>query len=150
VTISLKDFMCHPTVSNAMTSDVVQFPKNSLCDNQIKSVDEYIEELRCKLEKVCTSNSLSRKLCTETTIPKTSATNGFSQSQPYYRMPMNSYLGQPLSSSSLCGGSALRTTEQSAHNLKPSDPPSDRPAPYAGLSEVTQIPPQGSQAMPST
>ena len=92
----------------------------------------------------------SHELGTKTVVPNTSATNGFSQSQSYYGMPMNSYLGQPLSSSSLCGGSALRTTEQSAHNLKPSDPPSDRLAPYAGLSEVTQIPPQGSQAMPST
>jgi hypothetical protein len=43
--------MLHPTVSNTMTSDVFQSPKNSLCDNGIKSVDEYIKELRRKLEK---------------------------------------------------------------------------------------------------
>jgi hypothetical protein len=45
----------------------------------------------------------SHELGTKTVVPNTSATNGFSQSQSYYGMPMNSYLGQPLSSSSLYG-----------------------------------------------
>jgi hypothetical protein len=36
--ISLEDFMRHPIVSNTMTSDVVQYPKNSLCDDRIKSM----------------------------------------------------------------------------------------------------------------
>jgi hypothetical protein len=61
-----------------MTSNVVQSPKNFLCGNHIKSVEEYIEELRHKLEKMRTSNSLSRELGTKTTAPNTSATNGFS------------------------------------------------------------------------
>jgi hypothetical protein len=36
----------------------------------------------------------------------------------------------------------------SANDLGPSDPPLDRPTPYAGQSGVTQSPPQGSQALP--
>jgi hypothetical protein len=106
----LKDFVCHPTVSNAMTSDVIQSPKSSLCDNRIKIVDEYIEELRRKLEKMCTSNFLLRELDTEITTPNISATNEFSHYQPYYCMPMKLYPGQPLLSSSLCGGLALSTS----------------------------------------
>jgi hypothetical protein len=65
-------------------------------------------------------------------------------------MPTNSYPGQLLSSSSLYGGSTLSTGGQSAHDLEPSDPLPDPPAPYARRSRVTQSPPQGSQAMPGT
>jgi hypothetical protein len=65
-------------------------------------------------------------------------------------MPTNSYPGQPLSSSSLYGGSTLSTGGQSTHDLKPSDPLSDPPTPYARRSRVTQSPPQGSQAMLGT
>jgi hypothetical protein len=61
-----------------MTSDIIQYPKNSLCDNRIKSVDEYIEELRCKLEKMRMSNSLLQELGTETNTPNISTTNEFS------------------------------------------------------------------------
>jgi hypothetical protein len=49
--ISLKDLMWHPTVSNTMTSDIVQSPKNSLCDDQIKSMTEDIEKMTHALEK---------------------------------------------------------------------------------------------------
>jgi hypothetical protein len=63
-------------------------------------------------------------------------------------MPMNSYSGQTLPSSSLCSGSALSTVGQTAYDLGPSGPPPDRLAPYVGQSEVTQRPPQGSQVMP--
>jgi hypothetical protein len=48
-----------------MTSNVIQSPKNSLCDNRIKSVDEYIEELRLKLEKY-----VRPILCYENWAPK--------------------------------------------------------------------------------
>jgi hypothetical protein len=64
-------------------------------------------------------------------------------------MTMNAYPGQPLSSSSLYGGSALITVGQSIHDLGPSGPPSDHLTLYIG-SGVTQSPPQGSQAMPDT
>jgi hypothetical protein len=94
-------------------------------------VDEYIAELRCKLEKILTSNSLLRELGTETTMPSISIINGFSQSQPYYSMTLNSYMGQSLLSSSLCGGSALSMAGQSGHDLEKSGSPSDHPTPYA-------------------
>jgi hypothetical protein len=55
------------------------------------------------LEKSHTPNFLSHELGTETTAPNTSTTNGFSKSQPYYDMSMNSYPRQPLALSSLYG-----------------------------------------------
>jgi hypothetical protein len=63
-------------------------------------------------------------------------------------MPMDSYPGRPSPPSSLNGESTLSTAGPSAHNRGPSSPPSDRPAPYAGRSGVTQSPPQGSQVFP--
>jgi hypothetical protein len=42
--ISLKDFMRRPTAINTMTSDVVQSPKNSLCDDRIKSMIKSMTE----------------------------------------------------------------------------------------------------------
>jgi hypothetical protein len=95
------------------------------------------------LGKTHMPNFLSHKLDIETIAPNTSATNGFPQ--PYFGMSMDSYLGRPSSPSPLNDGSTLSTAGPSAHDLGPSDPPSDRPAPYAELSGVTQSPPQGSQ-----
>jgi hypothetical protein len=63
-------------------------------------------------------------------------------------MPMDSYLGRPSPPSSLNGESTLSTAGPSVHNRGPSGPPSDRPAPYAGQSGVTQSPPQGSHVLP--
>jgi hypothetical protein len=63
-------------------------------------------------------------------------------------MPMDSYPGRPSPPSSLNGESTLSTAGPSAHNRGTSGPPSDRPAPYAGQSGVTQSPPQGSQVLP--
>jgi hypothetical protein len=79
-------------------------------------------------------------------VLNTSATNGFPQL--YFGMPMDSYLGQLSSSSSLNGGSTLSTVEPSAHDLRPSSPPSDHPAPYSGQSEVTKSLSQGLQVLP--
>jgi hypothetical protein len=110
-------------------------------------VDEYIEELRRKLEKMRMSNSLLRELGTETNTPNISATNEFSQSQPYYGMPTNSYMRHPLLSSSLCGGLALSTAGLSEHDLGPSGSPLDHSAPYAKQSRVTQSPPKSSPSM---
>jgi hypothetical protein len=59
------------------------------------------------LENTHTPDFLSHKLGTKITVSKTSTTNGVSQSQPYYGMSMNSYLGKMLSPSSLHGRSAL-------------------------------------------
>jgi hypothetical protein len=63
-------------------------------------------------------------------------------------MSVDSYPGRPSPPSSLNGGSTLSMAELSAHDLGLSGPPSDRPAPYAGQSGVTQSPSQGSQALP--
>jgi hypothetical protein len=87
-------------------------------------------------------NFLSHKLGAETIAPNTSATNEFPQ--PYSGMLMDSYPGRPSPPSSLNGESTLSTVGPSAHNRGLSGPPSDRPAPYAGQSGVTQSPPQGS------
>jgi hypothetical protein len=100
------------------------------------------------LENTHTPDFLSHKLGTKITASKTSATNGASQSQPYYGMSMNSYLGEILSPSSLHDRSALGMVGQSAHDHGSSDPPMDRPTPYAGqfgvapsLSQVSQTNP---------
>jgi hypothetical protein len=65
-------------------------------------------------------------------------------------MLMNSYPGQLFPTSSLYGRLALSTAGPSPHDLEPSSPLSDRPAPYSGQSEVTQSPSLGSQALPGT
>jgi hypothetical protein len=91
-------------------------------------------------------NFLSHKLGVETIAPNTSATNGFLK--PYSGMSMDSYPGRPSSPSPLNGGSTLSTIGPSAHDLGPSDPPSDRLTPYVGPSGVIQSPPQGSQVLP--
>jgi hypothetical protein len=44
---SAGDFVQHLTISYTMTSDVVQSPKRSVCDDQIKSMNKYIEKMRC-------------------------------------------------------------------------------------------------------
>lgn len=95
-----------------------------------------------------TPNFLSHELGTETIVPNTSTTNVFSQSQLYYDMSMNLYPGKLQLSSSLYGGSALSTTRQSTHDLRPFGPSSDRSTPYAGQSEVTRSPPQCSKVKP--
>ena len=59
---------------------------------------------------------------------------------------MDSYPGRP---SPLNGRSTLSMVGPSANDPRPSGPPSDRPAPYAGQSGITQSPPQGSQVLPN-
>jgi hypothetical protein len=54
-------------------------------------------------------NFLSHKLGTKIDVPNTSATNGLSQSQPYYGMLMNLYWGQQLSLYPLYSRSTLST-----------------------------------------
>jgi hypothetical protein len=49
------------------------------------------------LENIHTPDFLSHKLDTKITVSKASATNGASQSQPYYGMSMNPYSGKMLS-----------------------------------------------------
>jgi hypothetical protein len=68
------------------------------------------------LENTHTPDFLSNKLDTKITVSKTSATNGASQSQPYYGMSMNSYPGKMMSPTSLHGRSALGTAGQAARS----------------------------------
>jgi hypothetical protein len=55
-----------------------------------------------------------------------------------------------LPPSPLNGRSTLSMAGPSANDLRPSGPLTDRPAPYAGQSGITQSPPQGSQPLPDT
>jgi hypothetical protein len=81
-----------PTVSNAASFDDLQSIKISF-DNRNKSMTEDIRKIVRALEKSHMPNFLSHGLENETTAPNTSSTNGFSQSHPYYGMPIISYLG---------------------------------------------------------
>ena len=134
-----------PTIGDARSVDDIPSIKISF-DNRIKSITEDIERVAHALGKTHMPNFLSHKLGAKTIAPNTSATNGFPQ--PYSGMPMDSYPGRPSLPSLLNSGSTLSTTGPSAHDFGPSDPPSDRPAPYVGWSGVTQSPSQGSQALP--
>jgi hypothetical protein len=134
-----------PTIGDARSADDIPFIKISF-DNRIKSITEDIERMAHALGKTHMPNFLSHKLGAKTIAPNTSATNGFPQ--PYSGMPMDSYPGRTSPPSSLNGESILSTAGPSARNCGPFGPPSDRPAPYAGQSGVTQSPPQGSQVLP--
>jgi hypothetical protein len=127
----------------------IQFVKISF-DNRIKIIMENRENMTHVLENTHTPDFLSHKLDTKIIASKISATNGASQSQPYYGMSMNSYPGKMLSPSSLHDRSALGTIGQSAHDHRPSDPPMKHPAPYAGQSGVASSLSQVSQAKPCT
>jgi hypothetical protein len=128
-----------------MSADDIPSIKISF-DNRIKSITEDIERMVHALGKTHMPNILSHKLGTKTIVSNTSATNGFPQ--PYSGMLMDSYLGRPSPPSSINGESTLSMAEPFAHNRGMSGPLSDRPAPYAGQSKVTQSLPQGSQVLP--
>jgi hypothetical protein len=134
-----------PTIGDARSVDDIPSIKISF-DSRIKSITEDIERMAHALGKTHMPSFLSHKLGAQTIAPNTSATNGFPQA--YSGMPMDSYPGPPSPPSSLNGESTLSMAGPSAHNRGPSDPPSDRPTPYAGQSGVTQSPPQGSQVLP--
>jgi hypothetical protein len=108
-----------PIVSNTTPLADIQSVKISF-DNWIKIIMGDIENMTHILENTHTPDFLSHKLGTKITASKTSATNGDSQSQPYYGMSMNSYPGKILSPSSLHDRSALGTAGQSAHDHGPS------------------------------
>jgi hypothetical protein len=134
-----------PTIGDVRSADDIPSIKISF-DNRIKSITEDIERMAHALGKTHMSNFLSYKLGVERIAPNTSAINGFPQ--PYSGVLMDSYLGRPLPPSPLNGRSTLSMAGSSANNPRPSGPPSDRSAPYAGQSGITQSPPQGSQALP--
>jgi hypothetical protein len=134
-----------PMIGDARSADDIPFIKIYF-DNRIKSITENIESMAHALGKTHMPNCLPHKLGAKTIAPNTSTTNGFPH--PYSGMLMDSYPGRPSPPSSLNGESTLSTVGPSAHNRGPSGPPSDRLAPYAGQSGVTQSSPQGSQVLP--
>jgi hypothetical protein len=136
-----------PTIGDARSADDIPSIKISF-DNRIKSITEDIERMAHVLGKTHMPNFLSYKLGAETIVPNTSAINGFPQ--PYFGVPMDSYPGRPSPPSPLNGRSTLSMAGLSANDPRPSGPPSDRPAPYAGQSGITQSPLQGSQALLNT
>jgi hypothetical protein len=136
-----------PIVSNTTPLADIQSVKISF-DNRIKIIMEDLENMTHVLENTHTPHFLSHKLDTKIIASKTSATNGVSQSQPYYGMSMTSYPGKMMSPFSLHGRSALGTAGQSAHDHRPSDPPTDRLTPYVGQSGVAPSLSQASQAKP--
>jgi hypothetical protein len=117
-----------PTIGDARSADDIPSIKISF-DNRIKSITKDIERMAHALGKTHMPNFLSHKLGAETIAPNTLATNEFPQ--PYSGMLMDSYPGRPTPPSPLNGGSTLSTAGPTAHDLGPSDPPSDRLAPYA-------------------
>jgi hypothetical protein len=136
-----------PTVSDVASFDDIQSIKISF-DDQIKSNTKDIEKKTHALEKTHMPIFLSHELGIETTAPNTSATNEFSQSQPYSCMSMDSYPGRQLLPSSLYSRSALSAAGQSAPGLRPSGRPSYHPAAHTGQFRVTQSPSQESQTFP--
>jgi hypothetical protein len=99
------DIATAPAISKTVPSDDIQ-SLMIYCDDTFKQLSESIDKFTAHV-KIHMPNFPSHKLGIKTTTPNTSAINGFSQSQPYYGMSMNSYLGQLQSLSSLNSGSAL-------------------------------------------
>jgi hypothetical protein len=77
--------------------------------NQMKQhiggLEESIRKLTCTLEKSVAPSFSSYETSNRISMSNTSATNGDSQPQPLYGMPMNSYPGQIPPPSSLLGRS---------------------------------------------
>jgi hypothetical protein len=96
------------------------------------------------LEKSVAPSFPSYETSNMISMSNTSVTNGDSQPQPLYGMPMNSYPGQIPPPPSLLGRSApLDTVGPSDLLLGPSGPYADRPAFPAEQSEATPGPPHG-------
>jgi hypothetical protein len=84
-------------------------------------------------------------------MSNTSATNGDSQPQPLYGMPMNSYPGQiPLPPSLLGRSAPLDTVGPSELLPGQSNPYADRPAFPVGQSGTTPGPPRGAPIVANT
>jgi hypothetical protein len=96
---------------------------------QIGGLEESIRKLTRTLEKSVAPSFPSYETSNRVFMPDVSATNGDSQSQPLYGMPMNSYSGQIQPPPSLLGRSApLNTVGPSEPLPGPSDPYADHTA----------------------
>jgi hypothetical protein len=77
---------------------------------QIGGLEESIRKLTCTLEKFVAASFPSYETSNRISMFNTSTTNGNSQPQPLFGMPMNSYPGQIPPPSSLLGRSAPMDT----------------------------------------
>jgi hypothetical protein len=109
---------------------------------QIVGLEESIGKLTRSLEKSVAPSFPSYETSNRVFMSDASATNGDSQLQPLYGMPMNSYSGQIQPPPSLIGRSApLNTVGPSEPLLGQSGPYADRPACSAGQSGAALGPP---------
>jgi hypothetical protein len=126
-------------VPNVSKPDDIQSIKQYVDQQQnqmkqhIGGLEESIRKLTRTLEKSVAPSFPSYETSNSISMSNTSATNGDSQLQPLYGIPMNSYPGQMPPPSSLLGRSAPLNTVGSSKLLPgPSDPYVDRPACSAG------------------
>jgi hypothetical protein len=111
---------------------------------QIIGLEESIRKLTRTLEKSVAPSFPSYETSNRVSMSDASATNGDSQPQPLYGMPMNSYSGQIQPPPSLLGRSAPQNTVGPSEPLfGPSGSYADHPACSAGQSraDIGQPPP---------
>jgi hypothetical protein len=144
-------------VPNVSKSDDIQSIKQFV-DNQqnqmkqqIGGLEESIRKLTRTLEKSIAPSFPSYKTSNRISMSNTSATNGNSQPQPLYGMPMNSYLGQIPPPPSLLGRFApLDTVGPSELLPGQSGPYADRPAFPVGQSGTALGLPRGAPIIANT
>jgi hypothetical protein len=108
----------------------------------IIGLEESIRKLTRTLEKSVAHSFLLYETSNRVFMSDASATNGDSQPEPLYGMPMNSYSGQIQPPSSLLGKSApLNTVGPSKPLPGPSGPYAYRPACSVGQSGAALGPP---------
>jgi hypothetical protein len=104
---------------------------------QIGGLEESIRKLTRTLERSVAPSFPSYETSNRMSMSNTSATNGDSQPQPLYGMPLNSYPGQIPPPPSLLGRSAPLDTIRPSELLPgQSGPYADRPAFPAGQSGI--------------
>jgi hypothetical protein len=118
---------------------------------QIGGLEESIRKLTRTLEKSVAPSFPSYETSNRISMSNTSTTNGDSQPQPLYGMPMNSYPGQvPLPPSLLGRSASLDTVGPSELLPEQSDPCADRPAFPAGQSGTASGLPCGAPIIANT
>jgi hypothetical protein len=118
---------------------------------QIGGLEESIRKLTCTLEKSVAPSFPSYETSNMISISNTSATNGDSQPQPLYGMPVNYYPGQiPPPPSLLSRSAPLDTVGPSELLPGQSDPYADRPALPAGQSGTVPRLPHGALIIANT
>jgi hypothetical protein len=111
---------------------------------QIGGLEESVRKLTHTLEKSVAPSFPSYETSNMMSMSNTSATNGDSQPQPLYSMPMNSYPGQiPLPPSLLGRSAPLDTVKPSELLPGQSDPYADSPIFPVGQSETIPGLPRG-------